>query len=83
MRTVALTLGLVFFFATTFTIAHAEVVPGALLHLDASDNPGHPDGWANLGTAGGVVPAGEETPILESGATTSRGWYRIRGQAVL
>ena len=68
MRRVALTLGFVFFLATTFSIAHAEVVPGALLHLDASNNPGHPDGWANLGTAGGVVPVGEEIPVLESGA---------------
>ena len=68
MRRVAFTFGLVFFLATTCTIALSDVVPGAVLHLDASNNPGHPDGWANLGTAGGVVPAGEETPILESGA---------------
>ena len=44
-------------------------VPGAQYWLDAGDNPAHPDGWANLGTAGGVMPSGEKgAPVLEPNA---------------
>ena len=68
MRRALSILSIVFVLAAMFSIAHADVVPGAVLHLDASNNPAHPDAWTNLGTAGGEVPAGEETPILESGA---------------
>ena len=57
----------VFFLGITSALAFAGVVPGALLHLDASDNPGHPDAWTNLGAAGGELPAGNKTPILETG----------------
>ena len=67
MRRAVSILGIVFFSATTCTIALAGVVPGALLHLDASDNPGHPDAWTNLGEAGGELPAGDKTPIIETG----------------
>lgn len=67
MRRVVLSLSIVFVLAAIFSIAHADVVPGAVLHLDASNNSGHPDAWTNLGTAGGVVPAGDKTPILETG----------------
>ena len=67
MRRVVLSLSIVFVLAAIFSIAHADVVPGAVLHLDASNNPGHPDAWTNLGTTGGVVPAGDKTPILETG----------------
>ena len=57
----------VFFLGITSALAFAGVVPGALLHLDASDNPRHPDAWTNLGAAGGELPAGNKTPILETG----------------
>ena len=30
-------------------------VPDPQLWFDASDNPGHPEGWTNLGTAGKKV----------------------------
>ena len=67
MRKVVLILSIALFLAVTCTITLAGVVPGALLHLDASDNPKHPDGWKNLGTAGGELPAGDKTPELERG----------------
>ena len=43
------------------------IVPGALLHLDASDNPGHEKSWKNLGEAGGELLAADEAPVLEEG----------------
>ena len=60
-------LRVVFFLAGAPAIALAGAVPGALLHLDASDNPGHPDAWTNLGASGGELPVGNKTPILETG----------------
>lgn len=60
-------LSVAFLLAGAPTMALADAVPGALLHLDASDNPGHPDAWTNLGAAGGELPVGNKTPILETG----------------
>jgi hypothetical protein len=68
MRKVASILSMVFFLAVSSTIALADVVPGAALYLDARDNPAHPDAWANLGTAGGEIPAADDAPeLLEEG----------------
>ncbi len=67
MRRAVPILRVVFFLAGAPAIALAGAVPGALLHLDASDNPGHPDAWTNLGAARGELPAGNKTPILETG----------------
>ena len=57
----------VFFLAMSFVIALADVVPGAVIYLDARDNPAHPDAWTNLGTAGGELLANDTTPELEEG----------------
>ena len=57
MRRVVSILSTVFFLAISSTIALADIVPGALLYLDAANNPGHPDAWTNLGTAHGELPA--------------------------
>ncbi len=43
-------------------------VPEPIFWVDAGDNPAHPDGWTNLGTAGGVMPALEGGPALEPNA---------------
>ena len=53
--------------STPDTIVYANVVPDPVLYLDASDNPGHPDAWTNLGTEGGELPAADEAPKLEEG----------------
>ena len=69
MRKVASILSMVFFLAISSTIALADVVPGAVLYLDARDNPAHPDAWENLGTAGGELPGADDPPeLLEEGA---------------
>ena len=52
-----------FFLAMFSTIALADPV----LSLDASDNPGHPDVWTNLGAAGGELSGEGNPPILEQG----------------
>ena len=67
MRKVMSILSMVFFLAISSTIAFADVVPGALFYVDASDNPAHPDAWTNLGTVGGELPSGDKTPVLEEG----------------
>ena len=67
MSKIAPILSMVFFLAMSSTIAFADVVPGALLYLDASNNPAYPDAWTNLGTAGGELPVGDKTPVLEEG----------------
>ena len=67
MRKVALTFTALFFLATVCSIALADAVPGAVLYLDASDNPAHPKAWTNLGTAGGELPAATTAPKLEEG----------------
>ena len=68
MRKVASIISAVFFLTIFCTIALGQVVPGAVLHLDARDNPAHPDAWANLGTAGGELPGADDPPeLLEEG----------------
>ena len=67
MRKVVSILSMVFFLTMSSTIALADVAPGALLYLDASNNPAHPDAWTNLGTVGGELPVGDKTPVLEEG----------------
>ncbi len=57
-----------FFFTMACTIVCANIVPDAVLYLDASDNPGHDGAWTNLGDAGGELPAADEAPTLEEGA---------------
>ena len=42
-------LSVIFILVGAPIFALAGVVPGALLHLDASDNPGHPDALDKLG----------------------------------
>ena len=65
MRKLVSIFSMVFFLAIAGTMA-LSFVPDAQYWLDASDNPAHPDGWTNLGTAGGVMPGGEKgSPILE------------------
>ena len=44
-----------------------DAVPGAVLHLDASNNPGPTARWNNLGTAGGTLIAWDRLPLLEEG----------------
>ena len=58
---------MVFFLAIFCTIALADVVPGAVIFLDTSDNPAHPDAWTNLGTAGGEFLAADEPMQIEEG----------------
>lgn len=60
-------LSVVLFLATICTIALAAPVPGAVLYLDARDNPSHPDAWKNLGAAGGELPPMHTAPELEEG----------------
>ena len=67
MRKAMTILSMMFFLGMSSTIALADVVPGAVLYLDASDNPADPDAWTNLGTAGAELPAGDKSPILEEG----------------
>ena len=50
-----------------FCLVASAVVPGALLHLDASNNPGHQKSWKNLGLAGGELLAADDAPMLEKG----------------
>ena len=44
-----------------------HAVPGALLLLDASYNPGSAERWVNLGTAGGGLQAADKLPMVEEG----------------
>ena len=44
-----------------------DAVPGALLHLDASNNSGTITHWVNLGTAGGRLLASDRLPTIEEG----------------
>ena len=67
MKKLVLVFSVVFLLATVCTIALADAVPGAVLYLDASDNPADPDAWTNLGTAGGELPASDKAPELETG----------------
>ncbi len=67
MRTVMIILGAAFFMATLCTAALADIVPGAVLYLDARDNPTHPDAWTNLAGDGGSIPPMVLAPALEEG----------------
>ena len=67
MKKVASIFSVLFFLATICTIAFADAVPGALLYLDARENPAHPRGWWNLGTVGGVLSGDGKPPELEVG----------------
>ena len=62
-----LTLGIAFFIVMIVAVGFAAPVPGALLYLDARDNPAHPAAWANLGAAGGELPPMHTAPELEEG----------------
>ncbi len=44
-----------------------DAVPGAVLLLDASNNPGSIARWVNLGTAGGGLMASDRLPTVEEG----------------
>ena len=44
-----------------------DAVPGAVLHFDASNNPGTIAGWVNLGTAGGRLLTADRPPRFEEG----------------
>ena len=67
MRKVISVLSTVFFLATFCTIALADAVPGAVLYLDARDNPADPDAWTNLGTAGGELSGLDNPPEPDDG----------------
>ena len=67
MRKAMPILGAVFFLATQCIVAIANIVPGAVLHLDARNNPNHPDAWASIAAAGGRVPPMDVPPTLEEG----------------
>ncbi len=56
-----------FFLATQCIAAFANIVPGAVLHLDARNNPNHPDAWTSIAEAGGHVPPMDVPPVLEEG----------------
>ena len=47
--------------------AFSNIVPGAVLHLDARNNPNHPDAWTSIAEAGGHVPPMDAPPALEEG----------------
>lgn len=61
MKKLYLASSLVFLLAMVYTVAAVAEIPGAVLILDAAVNPGHPDVWTNVGTAGGELTA-EGTP---------------------
>ena len=67
MRSIILTLTATFILAAACSFAYADAVPGAVLILDASDNPDHPKAWKNLGEAGGSLSAADKAPDLEEG----------------
>lgn len=56
-----------FFITTLCATAFADMVPGAVLYLDARDNPTHPDAWTNLAGDGGTIPPMALAPALEEG----------------
>ena len=67
MKKLILASSLVFLLAVVYTVASAGVVPGAVLILDAANNPADPDAWTNLGLAGGELSGGDNPPKLEVG----------------
>ena len=67
-------LGAAFLMGTLCTVALADIVPGAVLYLDARDNPTHPDAWTNLAGDGGAIPPMVLQPALEEGAHQNPGY---------
>ena len=67
MRKAMPILGAAFFLATQCIAAFADIVPGAVLHLDARNNPNHPVAWTSIAEAGGHVPPMDVAPALEEG----------------
>ena len=67
MRKIISIFSVVFFLTISCTITFGQIAPGAVFYLDAADNPGHPDVWTNLGTAGGEIRAIDAAPVLEEG----------------
>ena len=68
MRKAVLVLSTLFFVTMSYTIGLAAVaVPGAVLYLDAADNPAHDAAWENLGTVGGELTSQDNPPELEVG----------------
>lgn len=59
--------GVLFLLITICTTAFADLIPGALLYLDARDNPAHDNAWTNLGTVGGELSGAGKPPVLEEG----------------
>ena len=67
MKKLFLASSLVFLLAVVYTVASADVVPGAVLILDAADNPAYPDAWTNLGAAGGELSSEGNPPVEDEG----------------
>ena len=67
MKKLILVLSVVFLLTTVYTIALADAVSGAVLYLDARDNPADPDAWTNLGTAGGELSGAGNPPEPDDG----------------
>ncbi len=67
MKSLILAFSLAFLLATVYTIAPAAVVRGALLYLDAADNPDYPDAWKNLGDAGKELSSDGKPPEEDNG----------------
>ena len=67
MKKLVLVFSVVFLLTTIYATVSAQV-PGAVLYLDAADNPGGDDAWTNLGTAGGEL-SGEGNPPVEDEGT--------------
>ena len=67
MKKLVLFLSVAFLLTTIYTIAPADVVPGAVLYLDAADNPEGDDAWTNLGTAGGELSSEGNPPVEDEG----------------
>ena len=67
MRKVMPIVSAAFFLATLCIAVFADIVPGTVLHLDARNNPNHPDAWTSIAEAGGHVPPMDVAPALEEG----------------
>ena len=60
---------LTFFLLSGLTFA---LVPGALLHLDASDNPGHNKSWAIRGR---IISGGRSPSVRRGNYRNSSSWH--------
>ena len=67
MKRMASVFSLVILLTAICTVVSADVVPGAVLFLDAANNPAHPEAWSNLGSAGGELSGEGTPPLLEEG----------------